>query len=114
MHKNNENEPTRYRMRKQRREYFCRCNPRCCDKFTEEEKDWVFEAFYDLRKHVLQNMTLRCLIEVEGVKELANGTTRKIFKYRIHLCGRSEVVCKNYFLAIHDITAGRLEKKVHL
>ena len=66
MHKQNENEPTRYKARKERKDTFCSCAAPCTDKFTEGEKDWVFEAFYGLEDHVLQNCTLRGLIEDHG------------------------------------------------
>ena len=112
MHKKNEKDPTRYKARKERRDVFCSCATKCTDKFTEEEKDRVFEAFYGLKHHVMQNLTLRCLIEDNGSVTMKNGKSRKKFVYKISVVGRTETVCKNYFLAIHDITAGRLERKV--
>ena len=114
MHKRKESDPTRYRKKKERRDVDCLCAPKCSTKFTEEEKETVFTTFYELKNHTLQNCSLRGMIEDKGHEVMTNGKTRKKYIYRIALCGRSEVVCKKYFLGIHDILPGRLKAKVNI
>ena len=94
----------------------CHCSYKCSKKISDEERQRIFQKFYDLGNHDAQNKYLFGLISVADVKRRTVSTGRprtRTIVYQIRMKdGGLKQVCKNSFCNIHAIGKKRVERLV--
>ena len=94
----------------------CRCPYRCSTDINDEDRQRIFQEFYQLGDHDSQNKYLYGLISSVGIKRHTCGSTRPrnhTIVYKVRLAdGSPRQVCKKSFCDIHVIGKRRVEKLV--
>lgn len=113
----------------------CRCAVKCYAKLTDETKSDIWNNFYSFENKNVQDTYLQGLIEKRQAKrrrskkkdldlsedddqmatddeKVSRPTKMKtnFFTYYLKIDGELQVVCKNTFMKVHDITAKRVRR----
>jgi len=88
----------------------CFCN--CRNQFSLEQMRMFFTDFWAVGNHEKQNYYLRGCLEVLGTETLNNGTTRKMYRYKLKLRESTVYVCRKFFLGLYGINESRIRRKV--
>ena len=94
----------------------CRCH--CYFELNDNQRKEIFETFYAMSDHEMQNTYLRGCIRKKATENIRRRprTTytkkRNSFSYAVSVEDRSVVVCKAAFLGLHGIEASTLRRKV--
>lgn len=93
----------------------CSCKKLCYSKFTDDERKRIFTLFWELGDKSIQDAYLHGLIRV---RKIARRRARKSapvksrsasFIYVIRANGDERIVCRQAFINMHGITAGRVQ-----
>lgn len=93
----------------------CKCARRCFANVTPDERQLIFDSFYQLSDNTKQNIYLRGLIQNRPVKQRRprNGSRApklKSIKYFLTTTVMSIRVCKQFFMDTFQVSDGRLYK----
>lgn len=93
----------------------CGCVRRCFTNVRPEERQIIFNSFYELGENTKQNVYLRGLIQTSAVKQRrARNSSRppksKSVKYFLTTSTMSIRVCKNFFMDTFQISDSRISK----
>ena len=94
------------------------CRYHCYFELNENQQKEIFETFYAMSNHEMQNTYLRgCITKkaTENIRRRPQTTytkKRNSFSCTVSVEDRSVVVCKAAFLDFHRIEASRLRRKV--
>ncbi|CAG5051734.1 unnamed protein product [Parnassius apollo] len=91
----------------------CGCPKKCYTLFTENERQEMFESFWNLKDFNQQNAFLYALVQKASVnrkrpKDLSRAGKNVSFKYFLKSHIMTQLVCKKYFLKTFQISDGRL------
>ena len=94
-----------------------KCRFKCNTKFTEDEREQIFQTYYALETYERQRSFICDMILKVTPARKTTGRKSKSLQYYLAIGGRRERVCQNFFLKTLDIgrktVSYTIERKIH-